>query len=111
MYLEKCAIEASLQIQVRKTAYERRIEALKLELNGVVRQWEMAQKKAVRRITDVRREIEDDYGIRMEQWGYDEDTGVLRRLPQEVQAEEKSSTLQDGDKLKSVTAPGENKPG
>jgi len=113
MYLEKCAIEASLQIQVRRTAYERRIEALKQELNNVVRQWENTQKKSVRRISDVRRELENDYGIYMDQWGYDEETGVLRRLPQEAEQEVKSSAPQNEDKLKgaNTTTPGDNKSG
>jgi len=84
MYLEKCAIEATLQIQVRRSAYEARIIALRQEMAGVVQQWEATQSKSVRKISNVRREIEEDYGIYMNHWGYDDETGVLQQLPQEI---------------------------
>ena len=84
MYLEKCAVEASLQIQVRKNAYTSRIEVLKQELINIVRQWEDTQKKSIRKISDIRREFENDYGIYFNQWGYDEETGSLTKLPQDV---------------------------
>jgi hypothetical protein len=83
MYLEKCAVEASLQLHVQKTAYDSRIAALRQELNVILRQWETVQKQSIRKIADVRREIEEDYGIFMPHWGYDDDTGTLTRLTQD----------------------------
>lgn len=84
MYLEKCVVESVLQVQVRRTAYESRIQVLKNEMSSVIRQWEDKQKQAVRKIADLRRELEEAYGIDMSQWGFDDDTGMLLRLPQEV---------------------------
>lgn len=83
-YLEKCAVEADLQIQVRKSAYETRIQVLRNELNGIVRQWEATQKRSLRKIKDIRRDIEEDYGIVLSQWGYNDETGVLEKLPPDV---------------------------
>lgn len=83
MYLEKCAVEASLQLHVQKTAYDSRISTLRQELNVILRQWETVQKQSIRKIADVRREIEEDYGIFMPHWGYDDETGTLTRLSQD----------------------------
>ena len=104
MYLEKCALEAALQIQVRKSAYESRMQALKAELNNVVRQWEDTQRKSIRKISDVRREVEEDYGIHMNQWGYDEDTGVLKRIPEEALQEIKNATEGKEAKITNINA-------
>ena len=82
MYLEKCVVEASLQAQVRKKAYEERINALKQECNHVIQQWESTQKKNAKKIAGVRRDIEEDYGIFLNHWGYDDETGVLQKLSQ-----------------------------
>ena len=82
MYLEKCVVEASLQAQVRKKAYEERINALRQEANQIIQQWESTQKKTAKRIAEVRREVEEDYGIFLNHWGYDDETGVLQKLSQ-----------------------------
>jgi len=99
MYSEKCVLEAILQAQVQRNAYETRIQVLRNEMSSIVRQWEDRQNRIVRKIADLRREMEEDYGINMQQWAFDDETAVLQRLPQteadQIDAEKDRSKLKE----------------
>jgi len=101
MYFDKSVLEAVLQAQVQRNAYEQRIQALKNDMNAVIRGWEQRQKLITRKIVELRREMEEDYGIVMSQWGFDDETATLVRLPQQeaVQIDEEK----DQSKLKEDT--------
>lgn len=101
MYEEKCALEAVLQANTQREAYDKRINNLRNELNSVLRQWDAVQKKRALRVAELRRGLEDDYGINMMHWGFDDETAVLVKLPPEVidqiDAKKDHSKLKESD--------------
>ena len=101
MYFDKSVLEAVLQAQLQRNAYEQRIQALRNEMNAVIRGWEQKQKLITRKIVELRREMEEDYGIIMNQWGFDDETALLHRLPQQETAQIDEET--DQGKLKEST--------
>lgn len=84
MYEEKCVMEAALQANTQRGAYDRRLENLRNELNGILRHWDAVQKTKAKKIASLRQELEGDYGINMMHWGFDDEAAVLVKLPPEV---------------------------
>ena len=101
MYWDKSVLETVLQAQVQRNAYEQRIQALKNEMSAVIRGWEQKQKLITRKIFELRKELEEDYGIIMSQWGFDDETALLVRLPQQEAAQ--IDEEEDQGKLKEST--------
>lgn len=101
MYLDKSVLEAVLQAQLQRNAYEQRIQALKNDMSAVIKGWEQKQKLITRKIVELRKELEEDYGIIMSQWGFDDETATLLKLPQQEAAQ--IDEEKDQGKLKEST--------
>lgn len=84
MFLEKSINEVKLLSELKKRAINDQIEQLKAERQSHARSFELRAKNLSEEVLKVRSMFEDEYGIKLSEWGYDDMTGVLVPLNPDV---------------------------
>jgi hypothetical protein len=92
--LEERITHANIARQFRRLVYELKLRDLKNEAKLVDSQLEMQGTQFRQDLAGLQREIEIKYGIKLFEYGYDEVTGKLTKLPPGAVTPPKSETLQ-----------------
>ncbi len=95
MYLEKSISETKLLAELKKRAFNDQIEQLKTERQNQTRAFDLRARTLTDQVTQIRSAFEEDYEIKLTEWGYDDATGILVSLhPEELKAVRSRASLQ-----------------
>lgn len=92
--LEERITHANVERQFRRLLYEIKLRDVKNEAKTVDAQLEMMGTQCRQGLTALQKEIEAKYGIKLYEYGYDEATGKLTKLPPSAVTPPKTEPLQ-----------------